>query len=194
MNYRIFFKERWHLKFRCFTLLELTSSVLILRIYFSVSPSVMAVVRFYSSEVVNGRALQRAARLYPQLSIASELCYNVELTGECETACQMKMQEVVDSEEIVTTERHINSPCEDFPTHLLFFFFFFSLLHIVIVSFRSLLQAARVSAQSRRRFSSGCFGLLCRQSRCLRNQTSQRAARRNWWRSDRGNECTHTVW
>lgn len=96
--------------------------MLILRIYFSVSPSVMAVVRFYSSEVVNGRALQRAAKLYPQLSIASELCYNVELTGECETACQMKMQEVVDSEEIVTTERHINSPCEDFPTHLLFFF------------------------------------------------------------------------
>lgn len=101
--------------------------MLILRIYISVSPSVMAVVRFYSSEVVNGRALQRAAKLYPQLSIASELCYNVELTGECETACQMKMQEVVDSEEIVTTERHINSPCEDFPTHLLFFFYTLSL-------------------------------------------------------------------
>lgn len=42
----------------------------------------MAVVRFYSDEVVNGRALQRAAKLYPQLSITTELCYNVELTGE----------------------------------------------------------------------------------------------------------------
>ena len=42
----------------------------------------MAVLRFYSDEVVNGRALQRAAKLYPQLSITTELCYNVELTGE----------------------------------------------------------------------------------------------------------------
>ena len=42
----------------------------------------MAVVRFYSDEVANGRALQRAAKLYPQLSISTELCYNVELTGE----------------------------------------------------------------------------------------------------------------
>lgn len=43
----------------------------------------MAVVRFYSPEAVRGRALQRAAKLNPQLSIISELCYNVELTG-CE--------------------------------------------------------------------------------------------------------------
>ncbi|XP_068174777.1 phosphoribosylformylglycinamidine synthase isoform X2 [Antennarius striatus] len=41
----------------------------------------MAVVRFYSNEAVSGRALQRAAKLYPHLSITSELCYNVELTG-----------------------------------------------------------------------------------------------------------------
>ncbi|XP_029906193.1 phosphoribosylformylglycinamidine synthase [Myripristis murdjan] len=47
----------------------------------------MAVVRFYSSEAVRGRALQRAAQLYPQLSITSELCYNVEVTGcECLSA------------------------------------------------------------------------------------------------------------
>lgn len=44
----------------------------------------MAVVRFYSDEAVDWRALQRAAKLYPQLSIATELCYNVELTGEHE--------------------------------------------------------------------------------------------------------------
>ena len=56
-------------------------------IYSSVSPSVMAVVRFYSNEAVNGRALQRAAKLFPQLSITTELCYNVELTGERGTAC-----------------------------------------------------------------------------------------------------------
>ncbi|XP_068449233.1 phosphoribosylformylglycinamidine synthase [Clinocottus analis] len=44
----------------------------------------MAVVRLYSNEAVSGRAVQRAARLHPQLAIvASELCYNVELTG-CE--------------------------------------------------------------------------------------------------------------
>ncbi|KAA8589289.1 hypothetical protein FQN60_012654, partial [Etheostoma spectabile] len=42
---------------------------------------IMAVVRFYSNEVVSGRAIQRAAKLYPQLSITTELCYNVELTG-----------------------------------------------------------------------------------------------------------------
>ncbi|XP_068599770.1 phosphoribosylformylglycinamidine synthase [Brachionichthys hirsutus] len=41
----------------------------------------MAVVRFYSDEAVGGRASQRAAKLYPHLSIASELCYNVELAG-----------------------------------------------------------------------------------------------------------------
>lgn len=44
----------------------------------------MAVVRFYSDEAVGWRALRRAAKLYPQLSIATELCYNVELTGEHE--------------------------------------------------------------------------------------------------------------
>ncbi|KAG7228952.1 hypothetical protein INR49_008730 [Caranx melampygus] len=41
----------------------------------------MVVMRFYSSEAVNGRALQRAAKFYPHLSIITELCYNVELTG-----------------------------------------------------------------------------------------------------------------
>ncbi|XP_056271464.1 phosphoribosylformylglycinamidine synthase [Pseudoliparis swirei] len=43
----------------------------------------MAVMRLYSNEAVNGHAVQRAARLHPLLSIATELCYNVELTG-CE--------------------------------------------------------------------------------------------------------------
>ncbi|XP_033820759.1 phosphoribosylformylglycinamidine synthase [Periophthalmus magnuspinnatus] len=43
----------------------------------------MAVVRFYSNESVRARALQRAAKLYPHLSITTELCYNVELSG-CE--------------------------------------------------------------------------------------------------------------
>uniref|UniRef100_A0A8C6WXJ2 Phosphoribosylformylglycinamidine synthase n=1 Tax=Neogobius melanostomus TaxID=47308 RepID=A0A8C6WXJ2_9GOBI len=44
----------------------------------------MAVVRFYSNEPVRARALQRAAKLYPQLSVTTELCYNVELSGcEC---------------------------------------------------------------------------------------------------------------
>jgi len=46
----------------------------------------MSVERFYSSAAVRGRALQRAAQLYPQLSITTETCYNVELTGE--TICQ----------------------------------------------------------------------------------------------------------
>ncbi|KAG7260116.1 hypothetical protein CRUP_031399 [Coryphaenoides rupestris] len=43
--------------------------------------SVMSVERFYSSAAVRGRALQRAAQLNPQLSITTEMCYNVELTG-----------------------------------------------------------------------------------------------------------------
>ncbi|XP_020774474.2 phosphoribosylformylglycinamidine synthase [Boleophthalmus pectinirostris] len=43
----------------------------------------MAVVRFYSNESVRARALQRAVKLYPQLSITTELCYNVEVSG-CE--------------------------------------------------------------------------------------------------------------
>uniref|UniRef100_I3J3D9 Phosphoribosylformylglycinamidine synthase n=1 Tax=Oreochromis niloticus TaxID=8128 RepID=I3J3D9_ORENI len=44
----------------------------------------MAVVRFYSNEALNSRALQRAAKLYPHLLVTTELCYNVELTG-CES-------------------------------------------------------------------------------------------------------------
>lgn len=44
----------------------------------------MSVVRLYSSESVRARTLQRAAKLYPHLTITSELCYNVELTG-CES-------------------------------------------------------------------------------------------------------------
>lgn len=58
----------------------------------SICPSVMAVVRFYSGEAVKGRALERAAKLYPHLSITSELCYNVELTGECETVSGLLMK------------------------------------------------------------------------------------------------------
>uniref|UniRef100_A0A3B4B5Y2 Phosphoribosylformylglycinamidine synthase n=1 Tax=Periophthalmus magnuspinnatus TaxID=409849 RepID=A0A3B4B5Y2_9GOBI len=42
----------------------------------------MAVVRFYSNESVRARALQRAAKLYPHLSITTELCYNVELSDD----------------------------------------------------------------------------------------------------------------
>ncbi|MEQ2244811.1 hypothetical protein ILYODFUR_021000, partial [Ilyodon furcidens] len=45
------------------------------------SSPVMAVLRFYSNEALNGRALQRAAKLFPHLSITTELCFNVELTG-----------------------------------------------------------------------------------------------------------------
>lgn len=55
----------------------------------------MAVVRFYSDEVVNGRALERAAKLYPQLSITTELCYNVELTGEHLTARHFVMTQIL---------------------------------------------------------------------------------------------------
>uniref|UniRef100_A0A3Q3ETL7 Phosphoribosylformylglycinamidine synthase n=1 Tax=Labrus bergylta TaxID=56723 RepID=A0A3Q3ETL7_9LABR len=39
----------------------------------------MAVVRFYSPEAVKGRSLQRVNKLHPQLSILSELCYNVDI-------------------------------------------------------------------------------------------------------------------
>lgn len=49
----------------------------------------MSVVRFYSEEAVSGRALQRAAKLCPQLSVSTELCYNVELTGERPAACHV---------------------------------------------------------------------------------------------------------
>lgn len=58
-------------------------------LFVRLSPSVMAVVRFYSDEVVNGRALQRAAKLCPQLTVSTELCYNVELMGERPTACHV---------------------------------------------------------------------------------------------------------
>lgn len=60
-------------------------------IYFSVSSSVMAVVRFYSNEAVKGRSLQQAAKLCPELLITTELCYNVELTGETPRDAQMQM-------------------------------------------------------------------------------------------------------
>lgn len=101
----------------------------------------MAVVRFYSNEAVQGPALQRAAKLYPQVSVTSELCYNVELTGELATVC--------------------HEACEMEPS---------SFVHTLSVSSYLLLQAARVSARSRPRSSSGCFVLPCRQSRCLRGQ------------------------
>lgn len=61
-------------------------------VWLLICPSVMAVVRFYSDEVVDWRALQRAARLYPQLSITTELCYNVELTGEHKEAQKVGMR------------------------------------------------------------------------------------------------------
>lgn len=57
----------------------------------------MAVVRFYSNEGVKGRGLQRAAKLYPELSITTELCYNVELTGERVTASMKEDANAVDS-------------------------------------------------------------------------------------------------
>uniref|UniRef100_A0A3B5LM20 Uncharacterized protein n=1 Tax=Xiphophorus couchianus TaxID=32473 RepID=A0A3B5LM20_9TELE len=50
----------------------------------------MAVLRFYSSEALIGRALQRAAKLFPHLSITTELCYNVELTGEIRLDAEQK--------------------------------------------------------------------------------------------------------
>ncbi|KAM6963023.1 phosphoribosylformylglycinamidine synthase [Aplochiton taeniatus] len=52
----------------------------------------MVVLRFYSREAVRGWALQKATQLYPQLSISSELCYNVELTdGECLSPVQREV-------------------------------------------------------------------------------------------------------
>uniref|UniRef100_A0A1A8FCB2 phosphoribosylformylglycinamidine synthase n=1 Tax=Nothobranchius korthausae TaxID=1143690 RepID=A0A1A8FCB2_9TELE len=50
----------------------------------------MAVLRFYSSEALNGRALQRAAKLCPHLSVTTELCYNVELTGSESLSAEQK--------------------------------------------------------------------------------------------------------
>lgn len=115
----------------------------------------MSVVRFYSDEEVSGRALQRAAKLCPQLSVSTELCYNVELTGE-----------------------HVeygfsNRLCQ--------------ISEISVVSMRFfLLQALRVSALSRRRFSSGCFVLPSRRWRCLKHRNSPRVPAAGWWRSDQG--------
>lgn len=84
-------------------------------IYFSVSPSVMAVVRFYTNEVVTGRALQRAAKLYPQLSITTELCYNVELTGEGAAACRLLMMTLItEGTEFMDSRapvKNVNPPC-----------------------------------------------------------------------------------
>lgn len=65
----------------------------------------MAVVRFYSDEAVSGRALQRAAKLYPQLSITTELCYNVELTGECATTCQATRTVMIEDERRLWTAK-----------------------------------------------------------------------------------------
>lgn len=50
----------------------------------------MSVVRFYSEEAVSGRALQRAAKLCPRLSVSTELCYNVELTDAQSLSTQQK--------------------------------------------------------------------------------------------------------
>lgn len=111
----------------------------------SVCPSVMAVVRFYSDEVVDWRALQRAAKLYPQLSVTTELCYNVELTGEHEAPEVSK--EPADHDRLSVLPRCLSVR----PTHPL--------------------QAAAVSVHSRRTFSSGCFARRCRRSRCLRRQS-----------------------
>lgn len=132
-------------------------------------PSVMAVVRFYSDEVVDGRALQRAAKLCPQLTVSTELCYNVELTGERPTACHVIAILIVQ----VRFFEHFAVSCTNPLCH-------------VVVSSCSLWQALRVSAPSRRRFSSGCFALRCRRSSCRKNQSSPRALAASWLRSDPG--------
>ncbi|XP_061744512.1 phosphoribosylformylglycinamidine synthase isoform X2 [Nerophis ophidion] len=49
----------------------------------------MAVIRFYGDEV-KGRSIHRAAKLFPQLSITTELCYNVELTGRDSLSAEHK--------------------------------------------------------------------------------------------------------
>lgn len=49
-----------------------------------VSPSlrVMPVTRFYRREEAGeGRVIRRIAQLYPEVTIATELCYNVEVNG-----------------------------------------------------------------------------------------------------------------
>lgn len=134
-------------------------------IYFSVSSSVMAVVRFYSNEAVKGRSLQQAAKLCPELSITTELCYNVELTGETPRDAQMQM-----------TYALILWSLQGFRLY-----FLHSFLPSVFSSCL-LLQAVRVWVLNRRRFSSGCFVHPCRQSHYQRSQTSQRLVGRNWWR------------
>lgn len=65
-----------------------------LNLFVIFSPSVMAVLRFYGNEV-KGRGIQRAAKLYPQLSIATELCYNVELTGKCMSVSSEDANDVI---------------------------------------------------------------------------------------------------
>lgn len=142
--------------------------------------SVMAVVRFYSDEVVNGRALQRAAKVYPQLSITTELCYNVELTGE-----RLFVRKMLSFWAVKQLERSfINCPCAADWSHTLFTSWWF--IYLAVLSLFPPLQAVRVSVLSRRRFSSGCFARRCRQSRCLRRQSSRRERGRNWWRLDPG--------
>lgn len=129
----------------------------------SLGPSVMSVVRFYSDEAVGGRALQRAAKLCPQLVVSTELCYNVELTGERPAA-----RRCITAQIWFSCKFYIKYPrCFFFPSHFL-------------------LQAPRVSALSRRRFSSGCFVLPFRRSRCLTPQNSPRGPAADWWRLDQG--------
>ncbi|XP_017262724.1 phosphoribosylformylglycinamidine synthase isoform X1 [Kryptolebias marmoratus] len=50
----------------------------------------MAVVRFYSNEALNGRAVRRASELCPHLSIRTELCFNVGLTGSESLGAEQK--------------------------------------------------------------------------------------------------------
>lgn len=93
----------------------------------------MAVLRFYSNEAVNGRALQRATKLYSKLLITTELCYNVELTGECVTVCLLVVTiliiedaEAVKTKAIVKNVTHVDSPCvvmRHFPHTLCLFHF-----------------------------------------------------------------------
>lgn len=152
-------------------------SVFNLVLFVRLSPSVMAVVRFYSDEVVNGRALQRAAKLCPQLSVSTELCYNVELTGERPTACHVIIILIVRVRSFEHFAVSYTNP----------------LCHVVVSSC-FLRQAPRVSAPSKRRFSSGCFALHCRRSRCRKNQSSPRDPAANWWRSGPGTaETLYTV-
>lgn len=131
----------------------------------------MSVVRFYSDEAVSGRALQRAAKLCPQLSVSTELCYNVELTGERPAACRVIIILIIGQVRF----------CKQFALHS-------TLMVLLLLLFPScfLLQTPRVSAPSRRRFSSGCFVLPSRRSRCLKRRNSLMVPAASWWRSDPG--------